>query len=72
MNQLNVMPAAGNGKMLRVCQPSNKSVHVHMFVYASSGRKEHSSTHIALGYGPKKALAICGDLHVMRQSSIHM
>ena len=24
MNQLNVMPAAGNGKMLRVCQPSNK------------------------------------------------
>ena len=24
MNQLDVMPAAGNGKMLRVCQPSNK------------------------------------------------
>lgn len=24
MVQSNVMPAAGNGKMLRVCQPSNK------------------------------------------------
>jgi hypothetical protein len=24
MNQLNVMPAAGNGKMMRVCQPSYK------------------------------------------------
>lgn len=24
MNQLNVMPAAGNGKMMRVCQPSKK------------------------------------------------
>jgi hypothetical protein len=24
MNQLNAMPAAGNGKMLRVCQPPNK------------------------------------------------